>query len=71
MSGDAAGGAPHSPQSCGCEGRPGSTDLLTVSLKNLLDELVHHLRQVLKRPDGGGEEVVRHAVTVPQSGWAL
>lgn len=41
--------APYLPQSCGCEGRPSSTKLLTVSLKNLLDELVHHLCQVLKR----------------------
>lgn len=48
-----AGGAPHSPQSCGREGRPSGTNLLTVPLKNLLDELIHHLSQVLRRGQTG------------------
>lgn len=50
-----AEGAPHLPQSCGCEGRPSSTNLLTVPLKNLLDELVHHLCQVLQRGQTEGQ----------------
>lgn len=37
----------HSPQSCGYVGCPGGADFLTVHLQSLLDELVHHLHQVL------------------------
>lgn len=47
--GAAAGRGAHSPQGRGCEGRPRGAELFAVPLKNLLDELVHHLRQVLER----------------------
>lgn len=47
------GGARHSPQGCHGEGRPGGTNLLTVPLQDLLDELIHHLSQVLRRGQRG------------------
>lgn len=46
----------HVPQGCGCEGCPCGAHLLQVPLKNLLNELIHHLHQVL------GEQEVRQRV---------
>lgn len=62
-----AAAAPHLPQSCGCEGRPGSTNLLAVPLENLLDELIHHLCQVLRRGQAGSGVPCRPRETLPQS----
>ena len=42
------GDAPHLPQGCGCKGCPSGTHFLKVTLKNLLDKLIHHLGQVLR-----------------------
>ena len=49
------GDAPHLPQGCGCKGCPCGTNFLKVTLKNLLDELIHHLGQVLRGGQKGQE----------------
>lgn len=48
----------HSPQGSSCVGSARRADFLTVPLQSLLDELVHHLRQVLWRDQHGVERNV-------------